>query len=89
MEFRQIENINEIKRDLESLDAQCPVVEFITLFKMKLYSNHERDLLDLLSLARVLGIPAKLDLNQLNNTQKKVLNFTKLWLKTRSNNEGE
>ena len=89
VEFRHIENLSAIEQDPESIDAQCPVVEFTTLFKMKLKSTYERDLLDLLSLARVLGIPQELDFQKLSETQKKALNFINLWLKNRSNNGGE
>ncbi len=81
VKFCKIENIKNIAQDPESKESKCPVVDFTTLFKMNLNCGQERDLLDLLSLARVVGIPEGLESEPLNDYQNITLNLVKRWLK--------
>lgn len=84
VEFLKMNNTNELGKDLESIEAGCPVIDIKTLFKMKLDSNRQRDLFDLLSLALVVGIPVDLEEELLNETQRRNLEAIKLWIKFRS-----
>jgi len=89
VKFSQIGSIENIEQDPESKKAKCPVVGFRNLFKMKLKSEKERDLLDLMSLARVVGVPENIESRQLDENQVRTLHFVKLWLQTRSKDKGE
>lgn len=73
-------NPKKIDKDAESEKMGCPVADIVSLYVLKLNSFREKDLLDLIALARKVGIPKELSQRPLNNTQKDNLSILKLWL---------
>lgn len=78
-----VESQYVVEKDPESVNMGCPVADMQTLFLIKLNSDQERDLLDLLTLARRKNIPENLDKHLWTSTQRKNLDFIKLWIKGR------
>lgn len=69
-----------IEKDPESIKMGCPVADVMSIFLMKLNSFREKDSLDLLILARKLGIPKNIERQSLNSTQKENLSLLKILL---------
>lgn len=72
---------DKIEKDPESIAMGCPVADLLTLFKLKLNSSREKDLADLMSLARRVGIPQEVDKHLWNDIQMKNLELLRLWAK--------
>lgn len=53
------QNPSEINKDPEPEHNGLPVADLISIFQMKLNSPREKDLFDLIALAKKLGIPKK------------------------------
>lgn len=76
------QNPKEIGKDPESLKIGWPVADIVSLFQLKLNSYREKDILDLVALARKVSIPEKhLKMLKLNETQLNNLELIKLWIK--------
>src|SRR5262249_36510929 len=76
-------NMEKVGKDPESAAMGCPVADLQTVFVMKLNSDRGKDISDLLSLARRVGIPNNLEKEELNSTQVKNLELVKQWVKLR------
>ncbi len=72
-----------VGKDRESVEMDCPVADVETLFKMKLNSRRERDLGDLMMLAKKVGIPADIEKKLWNTGQQQNLEFLQHWAKLR------
>jgi len=70
----------KITKDPEFEKMGCPVADICSLFILKLNSSREKDLLDLLSLSRKVGIPKELKKHTLNEIQRENLSLLQLWL---------
>lgn len=75
-----LKNPKKIDKDPESVLMGCPVADLRSIFELKLNSDREKDLTDLLVLARRLGIPKGLHQQPLNQTQKDNLKLVTLWI---------
>lgn len=63
---------------------EYPVATAVDIFKMKLNSMREKDLADMISLARAIGgVPSDKQLGPLNQTQKENLQLVQQWFKLR------
>ena len=78
-------DLYSVGKDPESVTMGCPVADVQTLFLIKLNSDKERDLLDLLLLACKLGIPKDLDNLLWTLQQRKSLEFVRRWVKDEHN----
>lgn len=67
-------------KDPESVKMGCPIADLKSLFLMKLNSDRDKDFLDLLVLARTLGIPNDLNKQSLNSNQREQLSTLQLYL---------
>lgn len=78
-------NINPMKIgvDVKSMEAGCPIADVASLFQLKLNSFREKDLTDLVALARKVGIPREIYRFKLNKTQQDNLTLVDLWIKSR------
>ena len=63
----------QIKKDPDSEKMGCPIADLQSLFELKLDSSREKDLLDLLVLAKTVGIPRNLP--SLNERQRENLEY--------------
>lgn len=59
------------------------MADLLTIIKMFLDSNDTKDLSDLLSLIRKVGIPKEIEKQLLNERQRNNLKMVKLWKKMR------
>ena len=73
-------NPKKIGIDPESEKMGCPTADLASLYLLKLNSFREKDLFDILGLARKIGIPSEIERMSLNSTQKDNLEIVKLWL---------
>ncbi|MBA2368117.1 MAG: hypothetical protein H0V82_03730 [Candidatus Protochlamydia sp.] len=73
-------NPKKIGIDPESEKMGCPTADLVSIYLLKLNSFREKDLFDILGLARKLGIPKEIERVLLNSTQKDNLDIVKLWL---------
>ncbi|MCE5315908.1 MAG: hypothetical protein LLG04_00915 [Parachlamydia sp.] len=89
MEEDALKAPNKVGRDPESVKMGCPVTDVQTIFKMKLNSDWEKDLAELMTLTRKVGIPNDIDNKLWNSIQRKNLNILKFWAKLRLNNEAK
>lgn len=80
-----LKNPKKIGKDPESILMGCPVADLRSIFELKLNSDREKDLQDLLILARRLGIPKDLQPSLLNQTQRDNLEIVTLWIKYKQN----
>ena len=63
---------------------EYPVAKAVELFRLKLNTMREKDLSDLMSLARALGrVPSDKELGPLNQTQEENLSLIRQWYKIR------
>ena len=79
----ELEKISTAVKDQESVLMNCPVADVETLFRMKLNSGKERDMLDLMMLTRKVNIPKDIELKLWNDVQRKKLEFLRHWAKIR------
>lgn len=68
-------------KDLESVEMDCPIADVESLFLMKLSTRRERDIGDLMMLAKKVGIPQDIHEKLWNSTQQKNLEFLKHWVR--------
>lgn len=78
--FPDNQNPKKIGKDPESEKMGCPVADMVSIFQLKLNSYREKDTLDLVALARKIGIPKNLDTYALNSLQRDNLTIVKLWI---------
>lgn len=79
----ELDKISEAGKDQESVLMNCPVADVETLFRMKLNSRKEKDMLDLMMLTRKVDIPQDVDKKLWNDVQRKNLEFLRHWAKIR------
>lgn len=70
-------NPDKIGKDSDS--NELPVADLVSLFQLKLNSHREKDLLDLVQLARKIGIPKNIERHTLNSVQRENLELVKIW----------
>lgn len=70
---------SRIGKDSESSDMGCPVADVVSIFLMKLNSYRDKDLTDLVLLARKVGIPKSLRTGRLSREQRDNLNLVEIW----------
>ena len=75
-----IRNPPEIGKDNESEKTGYPVADLVSVYIMKLNSHREKDLYDLVRLAKRVGIPKELSRYKLNKVQKDTLSLIELWI---------
>lgn len=80
-----LKNPKKIDKDPESVLMGCPIAALRSIFELKLNSDREKDLTDLLILARRIGIPNDLQQQPLNQTQRENLNLVNLWVEHTKN----
>jgi hypothetical protein len=70
--------------DVDPSSKEYPIATAVDIFRMKLNSMREKDLSDMISLARAIGgVPSEKQLGQLNQTQKENLQLIQQWFKLR------
>lgn len=78
---------NRVQRDPESVEAGIPVADVPTIFKMKLNSDWDKDLAELMTLARKVGIPKDIKDCLWSDRQKKNMEILIFWAKLRLSDE--
>lgn len=70
--------VKTVNKDPESINTGWPIADIASIFLLKLNSPRDKDLIDLVVLARKVGIPKLPD--KLNQMQSENLETIKLWL---------
>lgn len=78
--FAQDRNIG---KDSESVEMDCPIADVESLFLMKLSTRKERDVGELMMLAKKVGVPPDIHKKIWNCTQQKNLEFLIHWASIR------
>lgn len=79
---------NPSKIGIDESVSDLPVADVPSIFRLKLNSERNKDLMDIIALARKTGVPK--DLGKLNQQQKENLQMVEQWLKYKpSGNYGE